>query len=73
MSTKPPMGSNNDDARNMVPRREPGITSWLLAAVVLTVRVDVPEPPETEAELNAQVGAGVPPPLTLHVSFTVLL
>ena len=39
-------------------------------AVVLTVSVEVPEPPLTEAELNAQVGAGVPPPLTLHVRVT---
>src|ERR1700722_415151 len=43
------------------------------AAVVLTVSVEVPEPPLIEFELNWQVGAGVPPPLTLHVKLTVLL
>ena len=31
----------------------------LVAAVVLTVTVDVPEPPETEAGLKEHVGAGV--------------
>ena len=34
-------------------------------AVVLTVRVEVPEPVATELGLNEQVGAGVPPPVTL--------
>jgi hypothetical protein len=42
-------------------------------AVVCTVSVEVPEPPLTEVEVNEQVGAGVPPPLTVQARFTVLL
>jgi hypothetical protein len=41
------------------------------AAVVLIVSVDVPELLATEVGANAHVGAGVPPPVTAHVSATV--
>lgn len=44
----------------------------LRAAVVLTVNVEVPEAFVTELELNAQVGAGGPPPvMLLQASATV--
>lgn len=44
-------------------------TVW--AAVVLSVSVDVPEAFGTELKLNPQIGAGVPPPVTLlHASAT---
>jgi len=36
------------------------------------VRVEVP-PPLVEVPLSEQVGAGLPPPETLHVRFTVLV
>ena len=42
-------------------------------AVVLTVSATVPAPPATVLELNEQVGAGVPPPLTLQARLTLPL
>jgi hypothetical protein len=42
-------------------------------AVVLTVSVEVPEAFATEFELKAQVGGGVPPPVTAQVRATVPL
>lgn len=43
----------------------------LCDAVVLTVSVEVPEAFATEAGVNEQAGAGVPPPVTAQVSATV--
>src|SRR4051812_46549837 len=45
----------------------------LCDAVVFTVSVDVPEAFAMEFALNAQVGGGVPPPVTAHVSATAPL
>jgi hypothetical protein len=42
----------------------------LWAAVVLTVSIEVPEAFGTGFKLKAQVGAGLPPPVTLQVSAT---
>jgi hypothetical protein len=41
--------------------------------VVLTVRVEVPEPPATDAGLNAHVGPRVAAGATLHVKATAAL
>jgi hypothetical protein len=66
MSANPPTGSH-------IAKREPDcrLNDALVAAVVLTVRVEVPEPPDTEAGLKEQVGDRVPAGATLHVKFTV--
>ena len=45
----------------------------MVAAVVLTVSVEVPEPPDTDAGLNEQVGVTVTAGATLHVNATALL
>jgi hypothetical protein len=45
----------------------------VVAAVVLTVSVEVPEPPATEAGENAHVGARVAAGVTLQVNATALL
>jgi hypothetical protein len=45
----------------------------VVAAVVLTVRVEVPVPPATELGLNEHVGPRVAAGATLHVRLTALL
>ena len=44
----------------------------MVAAVVLTVKDDVPVPPVTEAGFNAHVGPRVAAGATLHVKATAL-
>ena len=45
----------------------------MVAAVVLTVSVDVPDPPVTDAGLNAHVGPRVAAGATLQVKATALV
>jgi len=45
----------------------------VVAALVLTVKVDVPEPPATEVGTKLQVGARFTTGVTAHVRFTALL
>ncbi len=52
---------------------EGGDSDAVVAAVVLTVSTDVPEPFATEAGLNAHAGPRVSAGATLHVKATALL
>jgi len=68
-SASPPIGSN---IANMMPR-DCGVTDAVVAAVVLTVNVEVPAPFVTAAVLNAQVAGRVTTGVIPHVRFTVPL
>ena len=50
-----------------------GATDAVVAATVLTVNVEVPEPPATEVGLNAQVAGRAATGVTVQVKATALL
>jgi hypothetical protein len=52
---------------------ECGVRDAVVAAVVATVSVEVPEPPATEAGLNEHVGIRATTGVTLQVRLTALL
>jgi hypothetical protein len=66
-SASPPIGKNIAYSTF----RKLGASDAVVAAEVLTVNVEVPEPPVTEAGLSAQVGGRVAVGVTLQVRFTV--
>jgi hypothetical protein len=70
---KIPANSTPLAANQLKPRGEITAPDRECDAVVLIVSVDVPELFGTEVGANAQVGAGVPPPLTAQVRATVPL
>ncbi len=66
-SASPPIGNSIAKVRPVVC----GLSDAVVAAVVETVKVEVPVPLVTEAGLNAQVGCRVAAGVTAQVRFTV--